>query len=263
MRDSRPAPAAPSSAAEPPAPVDLSIVIPAYNEERRIVPTLRSIGGFLNSPGWTSEVLVVDDGSTDGTARCVESLLGEIRGLRLLRNGLNRGKGYSIRHGFRESRGRRVLLTDADLSTPVEEVRKLLPLLERQGYGGAIGSRAVDRSTVKVPQGWPRRTMGKTFNHLVRLFTGLPFRDTQCGFKLLDRATFEPVFRVARVDRFSYDVEILMLARCRGIRVAEVPVLWRNSPHSKVGFLKDSAQMLWDVIRMSLRAKSGGYRESP
>lgn len=251
-------PSRPGSETEP-AP-DLSIVIPAYNEEERIVPTLQSIARFLKTSPLTVEVLVVDDGSTDTMNQKVEELSGSLGTVRLIHNPGNRGKGYSIRHGFGESRARRVLLTDADLSTPIEEIDKLLPLLEK-GFGGAIGSRAVDPSTVEVPQGWLRRTMGKTFNLLVRLLTGLRFRDTQCGFKLLDRAAFAPVFRVARVDRFSYDVEILMLAQRRGIRVAEIPVIWRNSPQSKVGFLGDSLQMLGDVLRMSLRERLGGYRE--
>ena len=241
---------------------ELSIIIPAYNEEERIVPTLRSIAAFLHASLIPAEVLVVDDGSKDETVRCVEDLAQSFPQLRLVRNPGNRGKGYSIRHGFAESRGRRVLLTDADLSTPIEEIQKLLPFLADRGFGGAIGSRAVDRSTVEVPQRWLRQSMGKTFNRLVRMLTGLPFRDTQCGFKLLDRVAFLPIFRVARVDRFSYDVEILMLARRRGINIAEVPVIWRNSPQSKVNFVRDSIQMLGDVLRMVIRERTGGYRES-
>ena len=255
------APESSKSPADPGTTPDLSIIIPAYNEEQRIIPTLQSIAAFLHSDRIIAEVLVVDDGSRDGTARCVEEMVNSFPQLRLVRNPGNRGKGYSIRHGFAESRGRRVLMSDADLSTPIEEIHKLLPLLVSKGYGGAIGSRAVDRSTVEVPQGWLRRTMGKTFNRLVRMLTGLPFRDTQCGFKLLDREAFLPIFRVARVDRFSYDVEILMLARRRGIGIAEIPVIWRNSPQSKVNFARDSVQMLGDIVRMVIREKTGGYRE--
>ena len=255
------APESSKSPADPGTAPDLSIIIPAYNEEQRIIPTLQSIAAFLHSDRISAEVLVVDDGSRDGTARCVEEMVNSFPQLRLVRNPGNRGKGYSIRHGFAESRGRRVLMSDADLSTPIEEIHKLLPLLVSKGYGGAIGSRAVDRSTVEVPQGWLRRTMGKTFNRLVRMLTGLPFRDTQCGFKLLDREAFLPIFRVARVDRFSYDVEILMLARRRGIGIAEIPVIWRNSPQSKVNFARDSVQMLGDIVRMVIREKTGGYRE--
>ena len=208
-------------------------------------------------------MLVVDDGSNDGTARCIEDMAKSFPLLRLIRNPGNRGKGYSIRHGFVESRGRRVLLTDADLSTPIEEIHKLLPYLVDKGFGGAIGSRAVDRSTVEVPQGWLRQSMGKIFNRLVRMLTGLPFRDTQCGFKLLDREAFLPIFRVAQVDRFSYDVEILAPGGAAGISIAEIPVIWRNSALSKVNFVSDSIQMLGDILRMVIRQRTGGYRESP
>jgi dolichyl-phosphate beta-glucosyltransferase len=248
---------------ETPSQPDLSIVVPAYNEEVRIGPTLDAMQLFLGSLDMPAEVLIVDDGSTDATARCVEAMQEKIRGLRLLQNPGNKGKGYSIRQGFTQSRGRWVLLTDADLSTPLEELHKLLPYLTERGYSAAIGSRAVDPSTVEVPQGWLRRNMGITFNRLVRFFTFLPFRDTQCGFKLLDREAFLPIFRMSRVDRFSYDVEILMLAHRRGIRIAEVPVIWRNSPQSKVNFLTDSLQMLKDIIGIVLRERMGGYRERP
>jgi len=250
-------------AGSPGATLELSIIIPAYNEEARILPTLQAIAAFLHASRIPAEVLVVDDGSTDGTAQCVEEMARSFPLLRLVRNGGNRGKGYSIRHGFAESRGHRVLLTDADLSTPIEEINKLFPYLVDRGYGGAIGSRAVDQSTVEVPQGWLRRSMGKIFNRLVRMLTGLPFRDTQCGFKLLDREAFLPIFGMARVDRFSYDVEILMLAGRRGIGVAEVPVIWRNSPQSKVRFARDSLQMLGDTLRIAIREWTGGYREAP
>ena len=240
--------------------LELSIVIPAYNEEQRIVPTLRAIHRFLVRSGVPADILVVDDGSRDQTSHVVESLRGEIPNLRALQNPGNRGKGYSIRRGFLESAGRRVLVTDADLSTPIEEVHKLDAALNRGGFAGAIGSRAVDRSTVELPQGWLRRTMGNTFNRVVRALTGLPFKDTQCGFKLFDRAAFDPVFRAARVDRFSYDVEVLILARRRGLAVAEIPVVWRNSPQSKVGIVKDSTRMLWDILCVTARDRLGMNR---
>ncbi len=238
----------------------LSVVIPAYNEERRIVPTLRRIADYLALKGWSAEILVVDDGSTDGTAGRVSEMAGAMPSLRLVRNDRNRGKGYSIRHGFAESRGTLVLLTDADLSTPIEEIEKLLPAILEKGNGVAVGSRGLDPSTVEVPQGWVRRTMGKGFNVIVRTLTGLSIRDTQCGFKLLKRNLFVPVFAAARVDRFSYDVEILYLAHHRGIRIAEIPVVWRNSPMSRVSFLSDACQMFCDVVRIVLRHRTGGYR---
>lgn len=240
--------------------IDLSIVIPAYNEEKRIVPTLASIAEYLSSSPLRAEILVVDDGSTDGTAAAVSRLGGSVSGLRLLSNERNRGKGYSLRHGVFEAKGRYVLLTDADLSTPIAEIEKLLPALVREGFGAAIGSRAVDPARVEVPQAWLRRTMGKTFNLAVRLLTGLSIGDTQCGFKLLDREAFLPVFRAARVDHFSTDVEILYLAHRRGIRIAEIPVTWRNSPQSRVGFLLDPIRMLWDLVGIVLRHRTSRER---
>ncbi|HEU5181588.1 MAG TPA: dolichyl-phosphate beta-glucosyltransferase [Candidatus Polarisedimenticolia bacterium] len=246
--------------AAPPARPDLSIVIPAYDEAQRIIPTLHAIHRFLKHRGVPAEILVVNDGSRDETFRIVESLRGEIPNLRVLQNQVNRGKGFSIRRGFLESAGRRVLLTDADLSTPIEEIDKLDAAMNRGGLAGAIGSRAVDPSTVELPQGWLRQTMGRTFNRVMRGLTGLPFRDTQCGFKLFDRAAFDPVFRAARVDRFSYDVEVLILARRRGLAVEEIPVLWRNSPQSRVRIVKDSARMLWDILCVSARDRLGMNR---
>jgi dolichyl-phosphate beta-glucosyltransferase len=242
--------------------LELSIVIPAYNEAQRIVPTLRAIHRFLTHNGVPAEILVVDDGSRDETFRIVESLRGEVPNLRALQNQVNRGKGFSIRRGFLESAGRRVLLTDADLSTPIEEIDKLDAAMNR-GFAGAIGSRAVDRSTVELPQGWLRQAMGKSFNQVMRGLTGLPFKDTQCGFKLFDRASFDPVFRAARVDRFSYDVEVLILARRRGLAVAEIPVLWRNSPQSRVRIVRDSARMLWDILCVTARDRLGTDRGAP
>jgi dolichyl-phosphate beta-glucosyltransferase len=238
----------------------LSIVIPAYNEEGRIVPTLSAIGGYLAGAKWEAEVLVVDDGSTDATAGRVSEMAASIPGLRLIRNGSNRGKGFSIRQGFARCRAPLVLLTDADLSTPIAEVEKLLQALRDERIGIAIGSRGLDPSTVEVPQGWIRRTMGKGFNVIVRSLTGLTVRDSQCGFKLLRRTPFVPIFQSATVDRFSYDVEILYLARRRGIGIAEIPVIWRNSPQSKVSFLSDSVQMFWDVLKLVLRDRMGRAR---
>ena len=239
----------------------LSVVIPAYNEERRILPTLKTIAEYLARKNWSAEILVVDDGSTDATADRVSELAGAVPGLRLVKNPRNRGKGYSIRHGFAESRGSLVLLTDADLSTPIEEIEKLLPAVREKGNGIAIGSRALDPSLLEVPQAWLRQSMGKGFNLIVRLLTGLSIRDTQCGFKLLKRDLFVPVFKAARVDRFSYDVEILYLAHRRGIGIAEIPVIWKNSPQSRVSILGDPLQMFWDVVKIVARDRTGKYRE--
>jgi dolichyl-phosphate beta-glucosyltransferase len=241
--------------------VDLSIVIPAYNEEVRIGPTLQRIADVVPRLGLRTEVLVVDDGSSDDTVSRVSERIPVVAGLRLLKNERNRGKGYSVRHGVTESRGTLVLITDADLSTPLEEIRSLLPAVREDGYGIAIGSRALDPSRVEVRQGWLRQALGKGFNLMVRGLTGLSIRDTQCGFKLIDRRLFLPIFRSARVDGFSYDVEILYLAHRRGIRIAEIPVTWRNSPLSRVHLLLDPLRMMWDLGGIVLRERMGAYRE--
>jgi dolichyl-phosphate beta-glucosyltransferase len=232
----------------------LSVVIPAYNEERRIGDSLRRVLEFLRTLPSPSEVLVVDDGSADRTAAVVEG-----NRVRLLRNGVNRGKGYSLKHGVLMAEGEFVLLSDADLSTPIEELPRLLEPVARGEAGIAIGSRALDRSRIERRQpGW-REAMGRSFNGIVRALTGLPFRDTQCGFKLMRRQTVLPLFRAARVERFAYDVEILYLARKAGIGVVEVPVIWRDAAGSKVNAIVDSLDMLKDVLRIVWRDRRGAY----
>jgi glycosyltransferase involved in cell wall biosynthesis len=240
----------------------LSVIIPAYNEERRIGASLRSVAEHLARARGPAEVLVVDDGSKDGTAAAVERFAREATGavtVRLLRNGRNRGKGYSIKHGVLMASGDYLLLTDADLSTPMEELPRLLRLVESEGCGIAFGSRGLAASRVEIHQPIWRETMGRCFNRLVRAITGLPFHDTQCGFKVMRREEVLPLFRAARVERFAYDVEILYLAGKAGIRAIEVPVIWRNSAASKVNALSDSFDMLKDVVRVVLRDRRGRY----
>ena len=242
----------------------LSIVIPAYNEEARLRACLESALDYLARTGTETEVLVVDDGSTDGTAPIVESLAtgrrrdGRLE-IRVLRNGRNRGKGYSIKHGVLTARGDLILISDADFSTPIDDLHLLLKAVEEGGCGIAIGSRGLPDSRVEIHQAPWREMMGRGFNRLVRLLTGLPFKDTQCGFKLLRRQEALPLFRAARIERFAYDVEILYLARKAGIRVAEVPVLWRNAEGSKVNALVDPLNMLKDVVRVLVRDRLGRY----
>lgn len=245
----------------------LSIVVPAYNEEARIGPTLSSILAFARGFARPVEVLVVDDGSTDRTAAVArDSVAAEVApagapsvDFRLIANEVNRGKGFSIRRGVLEARGDVVLVSDADLSTPIQEATRLLQILERTGRGLVIGSRAVPGARVEVHQSLLREMMGKTFNGIVRLVTGLPFYDTQCGFKLMTRREATPLFEVARIDGFGYDVEILYLATRRGLPVQEVAVTWRNAPGSKVGLLTDPMRMLRDVLRVRRLDRKGLY----
>ena len=228
----------------------LSIVIPAFNEERRIGPTLTAVLAYAANSPRPIEIIVVDDGSSDGTARVAREALGTRPDTTVLVNDNNRGKGYSIRRGVLAARGELALVSDADLSTPIEEAGRLIAHLTALGRGLVIGSRALRDSRVEVHQNPMRELMGKVFNLVVRMLTGLPFHDTQCGFKLMTRADVTPIFEKARNDGFSYDVELIYVASRRGVPIKEVGVTWRNAPGSKVGMLSDPLRMLRDVWRV-------------
>lgn len=224
----------------------LSIIIPAYNEEPRLPRALDSIRGYLSARKIDAEVIVVDDGSTDGTARIVEQRCAEWPALRLVANSRNRGKGYSVRHGMLEARGQVALFTDADLSAPIEEADKLLAALAE--YDVAIGSRALDRSLIEVHQSRLRELAGICFNLVVRILTGLPFVDTQCGFKAFRRERARIVFEQQRAEGFGFDPEVLFLARRHGLRVVEIPVRWAHDPLTKVNVVRDSLRMLVELF---------------
>ncbi|HJQ97907.1 MAG TPA: dolichyl-phosphate beta-glucosyltransferase [Candidatus Polarisedimenticolaceae bacterium] len=236
----------------------LSIVVPAYNEEARLPATLAEIAAWMEARQLDAEILVVDDGSRDRTAEIAGEALRGRRG-RVLRNGENRGKGYSVRHGVLEAAGRFVLLTDADLSTPITEYDKVAAWVRDHDLDVAIGSRALPGSDVQHRQGLLRQTMGRIFNRIIRALTGLTFRDTQCGFKLFDRERTRPLFEKMVVDRFAFDVELLFLCRRFGLTVREVPVIWRNAPGSKVSILGDPLNMIYDVLRVRWRFRRGLY----
>lgn len=237
---------------------DLSIIIPAYNEEPRLPETLQRIAEYLPTLAVRTEVLVVDDGSTDRTAAVAESFRGKLTGLRVLSNGRNRGKGYSVRHGMLEARGEMVLFTDADLSAPIEEAEKLLTPLNN-GYDVAIGSRAMDRSLISTRQSIFRETAGIIFNKIVRLVLRLPFVDTQCGFKAFRREHCRIIFEQQRIEGFGFDPELLYLARHHGLRAVEIPVRWGHSPATKVNMLGDSLKMFGDIFTIRWNAMSGRY----
>jgi glycosyltransferase involved in cell wall biosynthesis len=237
--------------------VDLSIVIPSYNEELRLPATLERIAEFLPSLGAETEILVVDDGSKDDTAEVAESFRKKFPSLRVLSNGVNRGKGYSVRHGMLEARGHSVLFTDADLSAPIEEAPKLLQALKTHDV--AIGSRALDRSLITVHESRFREFAGIIFNTIVRLTLRLPFVDTQCGFKAFRRDSCRIIFEQQRIERFGFDPELLYLARHHGLQTVEIPVRWAHSPATKVNMLRDSILMFLDVFTIRLNALAGRY----
>ena len=240
-----------------PAGPELSVIIPAYNEALRLPRTLERIAAYANQFDREVEVLVVDDGSTDGTAAVAEAFRGKIPALRVVPNGRNRGKGFSVRHGVGEAHGRIALFTDADLSAPIEEADKLIAALEH--FDVAIGSRAVNRSLITVHQSPLREFAGILFNKIVRVILRLPFVDTQCGFKAFLREPCRIIFEQQRIERFGFDPELLYLARHHGLRAVEIPVRWGHSPATKVSMLRDSVQMFLDVFKIRWNALLGRY----
>ncbi|HOB74570.1 MAG TPA: glycosyltransferase family 2 protein [Phycisphaerae bacterium] len=241
----------------------ISIIIPAYNEADRIGRSLVEVLRFAADYRGGAEVIVVDDGSTDATAALVESLQANAgERLKLVRHTHNRGKGASVRTGFEQAGGEIVLFTDADLSTPIAEAERLIGPVEAGECDVAIGSRAMAQSLIQVQQSWVRRTMGRTFNRLVRMWTGLGFSDTQCGFKAFRRSSMARVFALQRLEGFAFDVELLYLAAKFGLRVLEVPVTWSHVGQSRVSLVGDSAAMLVELIRIRLNDWRGLYREA-
>lgn len=236
----------------------LSIVIPAYNEELRLPASLEKIAAYVREKRPNTEVLVVDDGSVDRTAAVAESWRDRFPRLRVLSNGTNRGKGFSVRHGSLEAQGRIVLFTDADLSSPIEEAEKLLSVL--QTYDVAIGSRAMDRRLIEVRESLFREVAGIIFNKIVRFTLWLPFVDTQCGFKAFRRDRCRIIFEQQTIERFGFDPELLYLARHHGLSIKEVPVRWAHSPATKVNMLRDSVQMFLDVLVIRWNGVRGRYR---
>ena len=238
----------------------ISIVVPAYNEKARLPETIRRIQEYLAKSAWTFwEIVIVDDGSTDGTVEAVSALAEGRSNVRILRNPGNRGKGYSVRHGMTEARGEWRLFTDADLSAPIEELDKLWEATVGDGSHIAIGSRALDRSLIGVHQPGMRETAGRIFNGVMRAATGLQIADTQCGFKLFHGSAALAIFPRQTQERFGFDVEILFIAKKLGFRVSEVPVRWDHVEGSKVGMLTglhaftELLQVRWNDLRGKYR----------
>jgi len=229
----------------------ISVVIPAYDESARILSTLRRLDEYLRDHFRDFELIVVNDGSSDNTEDVVLRAMKAIPSIKYSGYKRNRGKGYAIRRGVELSTGDIILVSDADLSTPIEEVEKLL-VHYQNGYDVVIGSRGLEGSSIMVRQPWWRELMGRTFNRIVRMLLLKEFKDTQCGFKLFNGSMARELFSRTTIDRFAYDVEILYIGMKRGYKIREVPVKWLNSPCSKVRPLRDSFQMAKDLIRIRL-----------
>ena len=233
-----------------------SLVIPAFNEAHRIGDTLVQVLEYVRAASPGTEVIVVDDGSSDGTADVVRRAFADATEVetRLIQHSPNRGKGAAVRDGLRAASRPIALFSDADLSTPIEEAPKLLEPINAGEVDVAFGSRALDRKLIGTRQSLGREYGGRAFNLLVRASTGLPFWDTQCGFKAFRLDAFRPVLEQAHSDGFGFDVELLFLARKAGLRMREIPVRWNHHEGSKVHFVHDSLHMLQEVIAMRLRS---------
>jgi len=239
--------------------VRLSVVVPTYAREPGIAATVGAVAAFLAGKPADAEIVVVDDGSPDGTAEAARAALAALGGRpagRVIRLERNRGKGAAVREGMLAADGDIVLFTDDDLSTPIAEADKLVAAIEA-GADAAIGSRALAASVIRVRQRRPRELMGKVFNALVRLLVLRGYPDTQCGFKAFRREAARDVFSRLRTEGFSFDVEALVLCRELGYRVAQVPVVWSDSRPSRLRFLKGSWGMLRELLGIRRRARRG------
>lgn len=245
-------------------PPSLSIIVPAFNEAARIGASLRAILDYLDSHAKDGELIVVDDGSTDKTAEVAEQSFprrGHINA-RCIRYEKNRGKGYAVRTGLLAASAPIALFSDADLSTPITETPKLVGPIERGRRDLTFGSRALDRSLIGVHQPWRREQGGKIFNFIVKMATGMPFWDTQCGFKAFRMRACRPIIEAARIDRFGFDVELLYVAQLAGLRLEEVAVRWDHNEGSKISVMRDSLRMFNEVRDIRSAARAGVYTQA-
>lgn len=235
-----------------------SIVIPAYNESARIPATLWSVVECVRSRGWSAEIIVVDDGSRDNTAEVVRAFAANAPEVRLVQNGSNRGKGFSVRNGILQALGETVMFTDADLSAPIEEAEGLFAAIAG-GADIAIGSRWLERTRQTIRQPLYRQFFGRCFNAVTRGVMGLSFADTQCGFKAFTRSAAQTVFQLQTIERWGFDPEILFIALKRGYRIDEVPVSWAHDERTRMSYLKDGMRMLQDIAIVRWNALLGRY----
>jgi dolichyl-phosphate beta-glucosyltransferase len=237
----------------------LSVIIPAYNEARRLPKTLEEIDKYLSKQNYDYEIIVVSDGSKDRTAEIVKNLQGKIKNLRLIDNKENHGKGYAVRQGMLAASGQYRVFTDADNSTSIDQVEKIFPEFEK-GTDIVIGSRDVKGAVLDPPQPWLRKViLGEGFKLFRKIIIGLwKIKDTQCGFKGFKKEVVEKVFQKCKIDRFAFDPEILVIAKKMGYKIKEIPVYWKNDPESKVNF-KSIIKMAIDLIQIRLNSIQNKY----
>ena len=242
--------------------LEYTIVIPAYNESRRIVPTLNKLLTHIAEQGWDAEVVVVNDGSTDDTAEIVRGFAARNSMMRLIENPGNRGKGYSVRNGMLHAEGKILLFSDADLSSPISEAQKLFDALQA-GADMAIGSRWLDPALQTERQPLHRQLFGRVFNLVLRAVLGLSFKDTQCGFKACTREAAQQIFSRQKIERWGFDPEVIFLAQKRGLKVVEVPVRWAHDNKGTINPLRDGLRMFFEVLEIRWNSLTGKYSAAP
>lgn len=241
--------------------LQISIVIPAFDEQDRLGDTLQKVQAYVASQRIEAEIIVVDDGSRDRTSDIARSVLSEKPEIAhsVIRYEQNRGKGYAVRTGLLAAQAKIALFSDADLSTPIEELPKLVDPISNGDCDVTFGSRALDRSLIGTHQPWRREQGGKVMNFVIRTMSGLPFSDTQCGFKAFNMEKFRPLVETMTVDRFGFDVEFLFVANYNGLKLKEIPVRWNNVEGSKVDVLRDTRRMFFELAEVRRNARRGVY----
>lgn len=240
---------------------DISIVIPAYNESERLGSPLKTILDFISSNNINAEVIVVDDGSSDDTAKVADRTFLEAPSVEtnVIRYEKNRGKGFAVKTGLLAAKADIALFSDADLSTPIEEMSKLVDPIRSGEFDVTFGSRAIDRSLIGTHQPWRREQGGRVMNLIIKTMSGLKFYDTQCGFKAFNMIKFRPLLDVMQIDRFGFDVEFLFVANYHKLRLAEIPVRWNDVAGSKVSVFRDTRRMISELNQIRRNAKNGTY----
>ena len=240
---------------------DVSIVVPAFEEEGRLGDSIQQILDYTGSEKIDAELIIVDDGSGDRTAAVAEQAIAKFPDAqaKVIRYEKNRGKGFAVRTGLLAATSDFALFSDADLSTPIDEMQKLLDPIVSGEFDVTFGSRALDRSLIGTHQPWRREQGGKVMNLVIRTFSGLPFADTQCGFKAFNMAKFRPLLDKMTIDRFGFDVEFLFVASYNGLRLCEIPIRWNNVEGSKVSVIRDTRRMFSELSQIRRNAKSGQY----
>lgn len=239
----------------------LSIVVPAFNEENRLGESVVEILRYVSENLADTELIVVDDGSSDNTSAVAENAASGTPQINcsVIRYEENKGKGFAVRTGLHAAKGDIAIFSDADLSTPIEELKKLVDPIADDLYDVTLGSRAIDRTMIGERQPWRREQGGKVFNFFVRTLTGLPFWDTQCGFKAFNMNKFRPLLDKMKIDRFGFDVEFLYVANMHGLRMKEIPVRWNHCDGTKVSIFRDSIRMFTEISEIRRNAKQGQY----